>query len=165
MSGRGDDLHRLVAKDIEIAIHQLDSRLFEVLIEGRSVSVVLKIRAEHRLMLTALDEPSRMTEQPGIADMIEVSMREDDGPDILRRNPDISELITHGPDHDAPDVMGNNPASRFICDRIFDAGIEHDPFTRTVDQIGIAAQCDLITFPFPRCIDGSVRLHGEGAMD
>src|SRR4026207_2081782 len=109
MSGRGDDLHRLVAKDIEIAIHQLDSRLFEVLIEGRSVSVVLKIRAEHRLMLTALDEPSRMTEQPGIAAMIEVSMLEDDGPDILRRNPDIIELITHGPDHDAPDVMGNNP--------------------------------------------------------
>jgi hypothetical protein len=74
----------MVAEDIEVAIHQLDSRLFEVFIEGRSVSVVLKIRAEHRLMLVALDEPSRMTEQLGIADMIEVSMREDDGPDILR---------------------------------------------------------------------------------
>jgi hypothetical protein len=57
--------------------------------------------------------------------------------------------------------MGTNPASRFICDRIFDAGIEHDPFARTVDKISIAAQCDLLTFPFPRCIDGSVRLHGN----
>jgi hypothetical protein len=117
-----------------------------------------------RCELIARVRGKAITEQPGIADMIEVSMREDDGPDILRRNPDISELITHGPDHDAPDVMGNNPASRFICDRIFDAGIEHDTFARTVDQIGIAAQCDLLTFPFPRCIDGSVRLHGNTSI-
>ena len=102
MSGRGDDLHRMVAEDIEVAIHQLNSRLLEVFIEGWSVSVVFKIWAEHRLMLSKVDEPSRMTEQLGISDMIEVSMREDDGPDFLRRNPNICELITHRPDHDAP---------------------------------------------------------------
>jgi hypothetical protein len=120
--------------------------------------------AEHRFVLLALDEPGGAPEQLGIADVVEMSVRQQNRPDIRRRDADVGELATDGSDDDPPDIVGNDPAAGFLGDLIVDAGVSDDPFARATDQIGVAGQADLLAHPSSRRVDGTVRRHRDPAV-
>ena len=115
-------------------------------------------------MLPALDEPGGVLEQLGIADVVEMGVRQQNRPDISRRDADIGELATNGPDDDPPDIVGNDQAAGFLGDLIVDTGVPHDPFARATNQIGVAGQADLLAHPSSRRVDGTVRRHRDPAV-
>jgi len=104
-------LQRTVAEDVEITIDLLDLRLLQ-LAELRGIVPMLEvIGTEHGIELSALNVPSGMREHRGVADVIEMGMREDHGPDIGWCKPDIGELVANGPDHNTADIVGNDQPS------------------------------------------------------
>jgi hypothetical protein len=100
MPRRGNDFDRAIAKDIEVTIQSLDLGLREAFVERWRVTVQVIVAAEHRFVLLALDEPGGALEQLGIADVVEMGVRQQNRPDIRRRDADIGELATDGSDDD-----------------------------------------------------------------
>ncbi len=78
-------------------------------------------------MLATLDVPGRVPEQRSVANMIEMSVGQNNRSDVCGRDADVRELRTYGSNNNAPDVVGNDPAARYFCDFVLNASVPNDP--------------------------------------
>jgi hypothetical protein len=88
------DLHCAVAEHIVVAV-ALDeggARGFEPLVGGELLGVGARFRAEHVVALVPVDDPRRVGEQVGVADVIGVGVRHGEQLDVLRLHADLGEL-------------------------------------------------------------------------